>query len=132
MTVFGALNLAIMIAVIACCIGGVMGGLRIARPRAIKARGRAEERAFGGMLILAHAGAAMGLGYAPSIGRMMAAAVALGWLGAAVGRLASLILDKEKDPMLRQALILELLMALALALPWIGLGAATFGGTVEV
>jgi hypothetical protein len=132
MTVFGTLNLAIMISVIACCIGGVMGGLRIARPKAIKARGRAEERAFGGMLILAHAGAAMGLGYAPSLGRTMALAVALGWLGAAAGRLASLILDKQKDPMLRQALILELLMALALALPWLGVGAASFGGTVEV
>ncbi|WGM37569.1 DUF4345 family protein [Caulobacter sp. NIBR1757] len=132
MTVFGNLNLAIMISVIACCIGGVMGGLRIARPHGLKARSRAEERAFGGMLILAHAGAAMGLGYAPSIGRMMAGAVALGWLGAAAGRVASLILDREKDPMLRQALILELLMALALALPWLGVGAATFGGAVEV
>ena len=132
MTVFGTLNLAIMISVIACCIGGAMGGLRIARPKALKARGRAEERAFGGMLILAHAGAAMGLGYAPSLGRTMALAVALGWLGAAAGRLTSLILDKQKDPMLRQALILELLMALALALPWLGLGAASFGGAVEV
>lgn len=132
MTVFGTLNLAIMISVIACCIGGAMGGLRIARPRAIKARGRAEARAFGGMMILAHAGAAMALGYAPSIGRLMAAAVALGWLGAALGRAASLILDRQKDPMLRQALILELLMALALALPWLGLGAESFGGAIEV
>ena len=132
MTVFGTLNLAIMISVLACCIGGVMGGLRIARPKALRARGRAEERAFGGMLILAHAGAAMGLGYAPSLGRMMAAAVALGWLGAAAGRVASLVLDKQKDPMLRQALILELLMALALGLPWLGVGAASFGGAVEV
>lgn len=132
MTVFGTLNLAIMIAVLACCIGGVMGGQRIARPKALKARGRAEERAFGGMLILAHAGAAMGLGYAPSLGRTMALAVALGWLGAAAGRVASLVMDKERDPMLRQALILELLMALALALPWLGVGAATFGGAVEV
>jgi hypothetical protein len=132
MTVFGTLNLAIMISVLACCIGGVMGGLRIARPRAIKPRGRAEERAFGGMLILAHAGAAMGLGYAPSLGRMMAAAVALGWLGAAAGRVVSLVLDKQKDPMLRQALIMELLMALALGLPWLGFGGASFGGAVEV
>jgi hypothetical protein len=132
MTVLGTLNLAIMIAVLACCIGGVMGGLRIARPRAIKPRGRAEERAFGGMLILAHAGAAMGLGYAPSLGRLLAAAVALGWLGAALGRLLSLALDRQKDPMLRQALILELLMALALGLPWLGVGGASFGGAVEV
>jgi hypothetical protein len=34
--------------------------------------------------------------------------------------------------MLRQALILELLMALALALPWLGLGAASFGGAIDV
>ena len=125
MTVLGTLNLAIMIAVLACCIGGTMGGLRIARPKAIKPRGRAEERAFGGMLILAHAGAAMGLGYAPSLGRLLAAALAL-------GRTLSLVLDKQKDPMLRQAMIFELLMALALALPWLGLGTRGFGGAVEV
>ena len=132
MTVLGTLNLAVMIAVLACCIGGTMGGLRIARPKAIKPRGRAEERAFGGMLILAHAGAAMGLGYAPSLGRLLAAALALGWLGAALGRALSLVLDRQQDPMLRQALIFELLMALALALPWLGLGAAPFGGATEV
>ncbi|MDO9338417.1 MAG: DUF4345 domain-containing protein [Caulobacteraceae bacterium] len=132
MTVLGTLNLAIMIAVLACCIGGVMGGLRIARPRSLKPRGRAEERAYGGMLILAHAGAAMGLGYAPSLGRLLAAAVALGWLGAALGRLLSLLLDRQKDPMLRQALILELLMALALGLPWLGVGGTSFGGGTEV
>lgn len=132
MTVLGTLNLAIMIAVIACCIGGTMGGLRIARPKAVKARGRAEERAFGGMLILAHAGAAMGLGYAPSLGRLLAAGLALGWLGAALGRTLSLVLDKQRDPMLRQALIFEMLMALALALPWLGLGTGGFGGGTEV
>lgn len=132
MTVFGTLNLAIMIAVIACCIGGIMGGLRMARPRALKPPGRAEERAYAGMLILAHAGAAMALGYAPSIGRLMAGAVALGWLGAAAGRTLSLALDRQSDPMLRQTLILELLMALALGLPWLGVGVATFGGAVEV
>lgn len=132
MTVLGTLNLAIMIAVLACCIGGTMGGLRIARPKAIKPRGRAEERAFGGMLILAHAGAAMGLGYAPSLGRLLAVGLALGWLGAALGRTLSLVLDKQKDPMLRQAMIFELLMALALALPWLGLGTRGFGGAVEV
>ncbi|MCE3288261.1 MAG: hypothetical protein K0R83_273 [Caulobacter sp.] len=132
MTVLGTLNLAIMIAVLACCIGGVMGGLRIARPRAVRPQGRAEERAFGGMLILAHAGAAMGLGYAPSLGRLLAAGLALGWLGAALGRTLSLVLDRQKDPMLRQAMIFELLMALALALPWLGLGTGGFGGGTEV
>ena len=132
MHVLANLNLAVMIAVIACCLGGVMAGLRIARPRSVKAHGRAEERAFAGMLILSHAGAAMALGYAPSIGRLMAAALALGWLGSAVGRTLSLALDRHGDPMLRQPAILELLMALALALPWLGLGAASFGGSVEV
>jgi hypothetical protein len=132
MHVLANLNLAVMIAVIACCLGGVMGGLRIARPRTISARGRAEERALAGALILSHAGAAMALGYAPSIGRLMAAALALAWLGAAVGRTASLVLDRNKDPMLRQAAIIELLMAIALALPWLGVGAESFGGSVEV
>jgi len=132
MMVFGALNLSIMIAVIACCIGGVLGGLRIARPRAIKARGRAEERAFAGMVILTHAGAAMSLGYAPAIGQIFAGALALGWLGAAAGRTLSLALDRQMDPMLRQPLILELLMAVALGLPWLGVGTTAFGGAVQV
>ncbi|MBX3481149.1 MAG: DUF4345 family protein [Caulobacter sp.] len=132
MMVLGTLNLAIMIAVIACCIGGVMGGLRLARPRALKPRGRAEERAFAGMLIAVHAGAAMALGYAPGVGRLMAAAAALGWLGAAAGRVLSLVMDRQSDPMLRQALILELLMAVALGLPWLGVGGASYGGGVEI
>ena len=68
--------------------------------------------------------------YAATIGSLLV--VALGWLGAALGRLLSLALDQQKDPMLRQALILELLMALALGLPWLGLGGASFGGAVEV
>ncbi len=132
MHVLANLNLAVMIAVIACCLGGVMGGLRIARPRTVKARGRAEERALAGALILSHAGVAMALGYAPGVGRLMAGVLALGWLGSAVGRGLSLALDRSNDPMLRQAAIVELLMALALALPWLGVGSASFGGSVEV
>jgi hypothetical protein len=132
MTVLGNLNLAVMIAVIACCVGGVRGGLRWARPRAIKPRGRADERAFAGMMILAHAGAAMALGYAPSMGGLMAGALALGWLGAAAGRVISLALDRAGDPMLRQGLILELLMALCLALPSLGVASTTFGPTMQV
>ena len=132
MHVLANLNLAVMIAVIACCLGGVMGGLRIARPRTVSARGRAEERALAGALILSHAGAAMALGYAPGMGRLMAAVLALAWFGAAVGRGVSLFLDRSKDPMLRQAAIVEMLMALALALPWLGIGSESFGGSVEV
>jgi len=132
MHVLANLNLAVMIAVIACCLGGVMGGLRIARPRTVKARGRAEERALAGALILSHAGAAMALGYAPSMGRLMVGALSLAWLGSAIGRTASLVLDRNHDPMLRQAAIVELLMGVALALPWLGVGSASFGGSVEV
>lgn len=132
MSLLANLNLAIVIAVIACCIGGVLGGLRLGRPRAFKARSRAEERAFGGMLLLAHAGTAMTLGYSPSMGRLMAAALALAWLGAALARGGSLLMDRAKDPMLRQAMIFELLMALALGLPSMGLADQVFGPAVQV
>ncbi|MDH4385616.1 MAG: DUF4345 family protein [Caulobacter sp.] len=132
MAVFGTLNLAVMIAVVACCIGGAFGGLRMARPRAAKAQGRAEERAFAGALILSHAGAAMALGYAPSIGGLMAVALALGWLGAGLGRAASLLLDRARDPMLRQGLVLELLMAVCLALPWLNIGGLSLAPSVHI
>jgi len=84
------------------------------------------------MLILAHAGTAMALGYSPAMGRLMAGVLALGWLGAGLGRTLSLILDRQSDPMLRQALIFEMLMALALGLPALGVGQESFGPTVEV
>ena len=127
-----SLNLSVVIAVIACTIGGVMGGARFARPPGSTAHGRAEGRAFAGMLILAHAGTAMTLGYSPAMGRLMAGVLALGWLGAGLGRGLSLVMDRQSDPMLRQALIFEFLMALALGLPALGVGQASFGGVVEV
>jgi hypothetical protein len=74
----------------------------------------------------------MALGYAPSIGGLMSAALALGWLGAAIGRAGSLIMDRARNPMLRQGLVLELLMALCLALPSLGIGSQTFGPTMQV
>jgi hypothetical protein len=132
MAVFGTLNLAVMIAVVACCIGGAFGGLRLAQPRALKARSRAEERALAGALILSHAGSAMALGYAPSVGGLMAAVLALGWLGAGLGRAASLVLDRAKDPMLRQGLVLELLMAVCLALPWMNIGGLSLAPSIQI
>jgi hypothetical protein len=54
----------------------------------------AEGRAFGGLLVLSHAGAAMYLGYQPGVGATMAFVLALAWLGAALGRTVSLLVDR--------------------------------------
>jgi hypothetical protein len=62
---------ALFLAVAACVVGGALGGFLLA----------------GGALLLAHAGAALSLGYAPLAGAMIAAGLALGWLGWAAGGL---------------------------------------------
>jgi hypothetical protein len=132
--------------VIACCIGGGLGGWIMARPDAALGSvgltgeagsrlGLSEARAFGGLLLLGHAGAAAALGYAPSLGAVIAFALALTWLGSAGGRLLSMRLDKPEaaDPETapdagaayatgrwsanRGLLSLDLLMAASLALP---------------
>lgn len=117
-----------VLAVLACCIAGAMGGYVLARPEDALARrglavaagargGPATARGFGAMLLVAHAGAAGLLGYYPSVGAAMALALSLLWAGAALGRVASSVLDGPGDGQGVQILLLEVLMALTLALP---------------
>jgi len=76
--------LSLLLAVIACVIGGALGGIALARPAQMLglaglAEGEtaptpllSEGRAVGGLLVLSHAGAALYLGYQPGIGAAMA------------------------------------------------------------
>lgn len=151
MTPSTLLGIANFLAVIACCLGGGLGGYVMARPdAALEAvglsspdprRGLAEARAFGGLLLLGHAAAAAALGYAPSLGAVMAFAMAIVWLGAAGGRILSLVVDRPEpgagpDPAPdapsawttgRGLLSFNLLMAASLALPLWMLIAPTLG-----
>ena len=117
-----------VLAVLACCLAGGLGGYVLARPHeALARRGLAAldgtpgalgaARSFGAMLLLSHAGAAGLLGYYPSIGASMTLALSLLWAGSAIGRLASSILDGQTDPVGIQSLLLDVLMGLTLSLP---------------
>ena len=118
-----------VLAVFACCLAGGLGGYALARPHeALAARGLtaleaapgglAAARAFGAMMLMAHAGTAGLLGYYPSVGATMALALALLWGGSAVGRLVSGALDGHGDPKNVQLVMLEVLMGLTLSLPF--------------
>lgn len=118
-----------VLAVFACCLAGGLGGYTLARPHeALAARGLsaleaapgglASARAFGAMMLMAHAGTAGLLGYYPGVGAAMAMAMALLWAGSAVGRLVSGALDGQGDPRSVQLVMLEVMMGLTLSLPF--------------
>lgn len=118
-----------VLAVLACCLAGGLGGFALARPHeALALRGLstledapgglAAARGFGAMMLMAHAGTAGLLGYYPSVGATMALALSLLWGGSAVGRLASSVLDRQPDPRGVQLVVLEVLMGLTLSLPF--------------
>ena len=118
-----------LLAVLACCLAGGLGGYVLARPHeALAKRGLASlqgtpgalgaARSYGAMLLMSHAGAAGLLGYYPSVGASMALALSLLWAGSAIGRLASSVLDGQTDPAGIQGLLLDVLMGLTLSLPF--------------
>ncbi|HYG26017.1 MAG TPA: DUF4345 family protein [Caulobacteraceae bacterium] len=124
------MDLAFILAVIACAIGGALGGFALARPQDAltmvglktdpeKAHSLSEARAtYGGLFLLAHGGVAAALGYAPSVGATMALTLALAWTGAAIGRGWSMMKDGSDTPFNVRATIFEFLMGVTLALPF--------------
>ncbi|MGE5564532.1 MAG: DUF4345 family protein [Parcubacteria group bacterium] len=138
-------DLAVVLAVIACVIGGALGGFAIARPEDVvemvglkldpeKPHSIAEVRAtYGGLFLLSHAATAAALGYAPSVGAGMALALAFGWLGAAVARGYSMVKEDAPTPFNTGALIFEMLMGLTFALPfWTLTSPGALGGGAVV
>ncbi|KRA66599.1 hypothetical protein ASD79_03355 [Caulobacter sp. Root655] len=128
-------GLSLVLAVVACVIGGVLGGMALARPGSASglaggdaspnlpdAGALAQSRAFGGLLILSHATAALFLGYQSSVGAAMAFALAMAWLGAALGRTASLLIDKASGRLNLGSLAFEVLIAVTLSLPFFNAG----------
>ncbi len=138
-------DLALLLAVIACCIGGALGGYALARPEDVlslvglkrdpdKPHSLSEVRAtYGGLFLMPHAGVAAALGYAPGVGGLMALALSLCWAGAGVARVFSIFRDKADTPFNIRAAVLEFAMAAALALPfWSMVSGDPVGGAVVV
>lgn len=122
-------SLAIPLAVLACCLGGALGGYVIARPDDAlttiglqPAEGRrdgiGEARTLGAMLLAGHGGAAAFLGYNPSVGASMALVLALAWGGAMVGRVVNNLREGPGEGRGLRALPFEAMMAVTLALPF--------------
>jgi hypothetical protein len=143
--IISSYGLSLILAIIACVIGGVMGGLTLARPGSVlgltalsgeggddadapPATGLATEgRALGGLLILSHAATALFLGYQSSVGAAMAFALAMAWLGAALGRAVSVWIDKPPadqgwSRLNLTSLAFEVLIAVTLSLPFFNAG----------
>ena len=137
-------DIALILAVIACCLGGALGGYALARPEDVlelvglkrdpeKPHSMSEVRAtYGGLFLLSHAGTAAALGYAPNVGASMALALGLAWGGAGVARGWSMVRDEADTPFNVQATIFEFLMGVSLALPFWSLFNGGPGGGVAV
>ncbi|HJV43055.1 DUF4345 family protein [Caulobacter sp.] len=122
--------LSLFMAVLACVIGGTLGGMILARPQTmLEMAGLADEetsksplfaegRAFGGMLIASHGVAALYLGYQPRLGAAMALALAVAWLGAAAGRALSAALDGEAGRFNTGSMVFNALIGVTLSLPF--------------
>jgi hypothetical protein len=138
-------GLSLILAIIACVIGGVLGGLTLARPGAVlgltaldkdqandgdgepppASAPLTEGRALGGLLILSHATAALFLGYQSHVGAAMAFALAMAWTGAALGRAVSALIDKTPRARSRfnlGSLVFEIMIAVTLSLPFFNAG----------
>ena len=140
-------GLALVLAMIACVIGGVLGGLTLVRPGAVlgltaldddagdgdepaanaRIAGKTEGRALGGLLILSHATAALFLGYQSNVGAAMAFALAMAWMGAALGRAVSALVDRSAMDKARErfnlsSLAFEIMIAVTLSLPFFNAG----------
>ena len=140
-------GLSLILAIIACVIGGVLGGLTLVRPGSVlgltalegagpendegpesdegdqpSTRGKTEGRALGGLLILSHATAALFLGYQSHVGAAMAFALAMAWTGAALGRAVSALVDRTRDRFNLSSLAFEVMIAVTLSLPFFNAG----------
>ena len=132
--------LSLFLAVLACVIGGVLGGMILARPQVmLDLAGLADEttpkpplfaegRAMGGVLIAAHGAAALYLGYQPRIGAAMALVLGIAWLGAGLGRAVSLMVDGSGARFNAGAMVFNGLIGVTLCLPFFNIGQVVLHG----
>lgn len=132
--------LSLFLAVLACVIGGVLGGMILARPQVmLDLAGLADEatpkpplfaegRALGGVLIVSHGAAALYLGYQPRIGAAMALVLGIAWLGAGLGRAVSLMVDGSGAKFNTGAMVFNALIGVTLCLPFFNIGQMVLHG----
>jgi hypothetical protein len=132
--------LSLLLAVVACVIGGTLGGMILARPQVMlelagladeatpKPKLFAEGRAMGGVLIASHGIVALYLGYQPRIGAAMALVLAVAWLGAAAGRAISAALDKDAGRFNAGSMVFNALIGVTLSLPFFNIGRVVLRG----
>jgi len=126
--------LSLFLAVVACVLGGALGGMILARPQTMVGLAGlagedtprsplfAEGRAFGGMLIASHGLAALYLGYQPRLGAAMAMVLAVGWLGAAAARALSAAIDGSAGRFNAGSIVFNALIGVTLCLPFFNVG----------
>ncbi len=136
--------LSLFLAVLACVIGGTLGGMILARPQVMlelagladddtpKPNLFAEGRALGGVLIASHGVAALYLGYQPRIGAAMALALAVAWLGAAAGRALSAALDGRQGRFNTGSMVFNALIGVTLSLPFFNIGRVVLRGVTTL
>lgn len=93
---------------------------RLVRLQADPARpgGYAEFRAtYGGLFLLSHGAALVALLAHPAVAPWIALPLGLGWVGAGVGRMLAIGLDKVNSPFNQGSVVFELAMGAALLAP---------------
>jgi hypothetical protein len=126
--------LSILLAILACSLGGALGGFVLARPDQAAIRiaagpwgeeaGRVQARVIGAMLLVSHGATAAFLGYAPALGAAMALTLAFLWFGAAAGHGLSMARGQASERVNLWMALAELGMAALLLAPFLRLGHA--------
>ena len=126
--------LSILLAILACSLGGALGGFVLARPDEAAIRiaagpwgeqaGRVQARVIGAMLLVSHGATAAFLGYAPALGSAMALTLSFLWFGAAAGHGLSMARGQASERVNLWMALAELGMAALLLAPFLRLGHA--------
>lgn len=127
----------ILLAILACSLGGALGGFVMARPEQASLRiaagpwgeeaGRVQARVIGAMLLVSHGATAAFLGYAPMLGAAMALALSFLWFGAAAGHGLSMARGQASERANLWMALAELGLAALLLAPFLRLGRAVNG-----
>lgn len=131
------MTLTILLAILACSLGGALGGFVMARPEQASLRiaagpwgeeaGRVQARVIGAMLLVSHGATAAFLGYAPMLGAAMALALSFLWFGAAAGHGLSMARGQANERANLWMALAELGLAALLLAPFLRLGRAVNG-----